>query len=142
MASTARTAALAAVLAVVSTACRTSPASQTASICSDLMHLRATVSFLEAPPATASVGEVRGDLQKLDSTIGAVGGSSAVPESIGKDLEDARDDYRDVFDGVGDDDSYSSVAADAAAPARRLGSAYDAVVVALTCGGSPSSAVG
>jgi hypothetical protein len=142
MASTARIAAFAAILAVAATSCRTSPSDQAASICSDLVNLRATVAFLESPPATATVGEVRGDIEKLDSTIGAVGGASFVPESVSKPLEDARDDYRDVFDGIGDDDPFSSVADQTAEPARRLGSAYDAVVAALACGRSPSPDAG
>ena len=142
MASTARIAAFAAILAVAATSCRTSPSDQAASICSDLVNLRATVAFLESPPATATVGEVRGDIEKLDSTIGAVGGASFVPESASKPLEDARDDYRDVFDGIGDDDSFSSVADQTAEPARRLASAYDAVVTTLACGRSPSPDAG
>jgi hypothetical protein len=138
MAATARIAAFAAILAVAATACRTSPSSQLASICSDLLNLRATAAFLESPPAAATVGEVRGDIEKLDSTIGAIGGSSVVPDSIATQLEDARDDYRDVFDGIGDDDPFSSVASESAEPARRLGAAYDAAVAALACGPSPS----
>ena len=141
MASTARIAAFAAILAVA-TSCRTSPSNQTAWICSDLMNLRATVAFLESPPATATVGEVRGDLEKLDSTVGAVGGSSVVADPIGTQLEDARDDYRDVFDGIGDDDPFSSIASEAAEPARRLGGAYDAAVAALACGRTPSADAG
>jgi hypothetical protein len=139
MATTARIAALAVTVAVLASACQRSEAGQAASICSDLMNLRATVVFLEAPSATATVGEVRGDIEKLESTIGAVGGSSAVPESIGDELGDARDAYRDLLDGVGDDDPFSSVAAAAAAPARRLGAAYDAAIGALACGTSPSA---
>jgi hypothetical protein len=140
MAATARIAALAAILAVAASACQRSEASEAGSICGDLMNLRATVAILESPPATATVGEVRGDLEKLDSTVGAVGGSSVVPESVGDGLEEARDAYRDVFDGIGDDDPFSSVADEAAAPARRLGAAYDLVVSILGCGGSPSPA--
>jgi len=142
MASTARIAAFAAILAVAATSCRTSASDRVASICSDLLNLRSTIAFLESPPATATVGEVRGDLEKLDSTVGAIGGSSIVPESTSKQLEDARDDYREVFDGIGDDDPFSSFADRAAGPAQRLGSAYDAVDNTLACGRSPSPDAG
>lgn len=142
MASTARIAAFAAVLAVTATSCRASPSDDAASICSDLLNLRATVAFLESPPATSTVGEVRGDIEKLDSTIGAIGGSSVVPESTSKQLEAARDDYRDVFDGIGDDDAFSTYADQTADPARRLGAAYDAVVATLACGRSSSPDAG
>jgi hypothetical protein len=137
MASTARIAAFAAILAVASAGCQRTDADAT-SICGDLVNLRATVAFLESPSATATVGEVRGDLAKLGSTIGAVGGSSLVPEPVGDELEDARDAYQDVFDGIGDDDPFSSVGAEAAAPARRLDAAFDAAFSVLGCGRSPS----
>jgi hypothetical protein len=140
MGATARIAALAAIL-VVAPACQRSEASEATSICGDLTNLRATVAHLEAPSGDATVGEVRGDIEKLDSTVGAVTGSSAVPDAVGKSLEDARDDYRDVFDGVGDDDPFSSYASQAADPARRLGTAYDEVVSVLGCGRTPSPTV-
>jgi hypothetical protein len=137
MASTARIAAFAAILAVASAGCQRTDADAT-SICGDLVNLRATVAFLESPSAAATVGEVRGDLAKLGSTIGAVGGSSLVPEPVGDELEDARDAYQDVFDGIGDDDPFSSVGAEAAAPARSLDATFDAAFSVLGCGRSPS----
>ena len=91
------------------------------------------MSFLEAPSPGASVGEVRGDLEKLTSSVRAVEGSDAVPDPVGGAFSAARDDYRDLLDGIGDDDPFSKVAAEAAAPARRLGGAYDAVVEQLAC---------
>jgi hypothetical protein len=138
MPSTARIAALTAILAVGASACQRPEASETASICGDLTNLRATLMFLESPDASATVGDVRGDIAKLDSTVGAIDASAAVPEAVGNELRDARDEYQDVFAGIGDDDPFSSVAAQAAAPARRLGTAYDAAAVALGCGRSQS----
>jgi len=140
MASTARIVALAATLAFALTACQPSEASEASAICGDLANLRATVAFLEAPPPTSTVGEVRGDIAKLDSTIGEAQASNAVPDAIGKELGDARDAYRDVFDGVGDDDPFSTYAREAAEPARRLGTAFDSVVAVLGCGGSATPA--
>ena len=136
---TLRVAAFVGVLALTATGCNGTGQARTASICDDLRHLRATVSFLEAPSADASVGEVRGDIEKLRSTVGAVEGSDAVPGAMGEALSAARDDYRDLLDGVGDDDPFSKVAAEAAAPARRLGGAYDAVVEQLACDRTPTS---
>jgi hypothetical protein len=138
MASTARIAACAAILAVAAAACRHASTSDASSICGDLLNLRATVAFLGSPSATATVGQVRGDIEKLDSTIGGVSASGLVPRSLANELSDARDAYRDVFGGIGDDDPFSSVSAEAAAPARRLGAAYDAVVADLACAPSPS----
>jgi len=127
-----------AAVALAATGCNGSDHAQAASLCEDLRNLRATVSSLEAPNTDATVGEVRGDIEKLASTIGAVDGSDAVPDAMGKALSDARDDYRDVLDGIGDDDPFSEAAAEAAAPARRLGGAYDEVVQHLECDRTPS----
>ena len=96
------------------------------------------MSFLEAPSPGASVGEVRGDLEKLTSSVRAVEGSDAVPDPVGGAFSAARDDYRDLLNGIGDDDPFSKVASEAAAPARRLGGAYDAVVEDLACDRTPS----
>jgi hypothetical protein len=130
---TARVAALIVALALSATACNGSGQTPTASICDDLRNLRATVSFLEAPGAGTSVGEVRGDIEKLTSAVSAVEGSDAVPDPMGEAFSAARDDYRDLLDGIGDDDPFSKVAAETAASARRLGGAYDAVVEQLAC---------
>jgi hypothetical protein len=135
---TLRVAAVIVVLALSATACNGSGQARTASICDDLRNLRATVSFLEAPSAGTSVGEVRGDIEKLTSTVSAVEGSDAVPDPMGEAFSAARDDYRDLLDGIGDDDPFSKVAAEAAAPARRLGGAYYAVVDDLACDRTPS----
>jgi hypothetical protein len=131
-----RVAAVVVVLALSATACNRSGEARTASICNDLRNLRATVSFLEAPSPGASVGEVRGDIEKLTSTVSAVEGSDAVPDPMGGAFSAARDDYRDLLDGIGDDDPFSRVSAEA--PARRLGGAYDAVVEQLACDRTPS----
>ena len=135
---TLRVAAVVVVVALSATACNGSGEARTASICDDLRNLRATVSFLEAPSPGTSVGEVRGDIEKLTSTVSAVEGSDAVPDPLGGAFSAARDDYRDLLDGIGDDDPFSKVAAEAAAPARRLGGAYDAVMEDLACDGTPS----
>jgi hypothetical protein len=135
---TLRVAAVIVVLALSATACNGTGEARTASICDDLRNLRATVSFLEAPSAGTSVGEVRGDIEKLTSTVSAVEGSDAVPDPMGEEFSAARDDYRDLLDGIGDDDPFSKVAAEAAAPARRLGGAYDEVVDDLACDRTPS----
>jgi hypothetical protein len=136
---TLRVAALIVVLGLTATGCNGSDDAQAASLCQDLRNLRATVTFLESPSAGARVGEIRGDIEKLTSTVGAVDGSDAVPDALGEALSDARDDYGDILDGIGDDDPFSEVAAEAAAPARRLGGAYDAVVQHLACDQTPSA---
>jgi len=135
---TLRAAAFITAVALAAPGCNRSGQTQAASLCQDLRNLRATVSFLEAPSVGATVGQVRGDIEKLDSTIGAVDGSDTVPDAMSKTLSDARDDYQDVLSGIGDDDPFSEVAAEAAAPARRLGGAFDAVAQLLTCDQTPS----
>ncbi|TMK17759.1 MAG: hypothetical protein E6G37_00080 [Actinobacteria bacterium] len=138
MSPTLRAAALTAAVALAATGCNRSGQEQAASLCQDMRNLRATVSFLVAPSAGATVGQVRGDIEKLASTIGAIDGSDTVPDAMGKALSDARDDYQDVLHGIGDDDPFSEVAAEAAAPAHRLGGAFDAVAQHLACDQTPS----
>jgi hypothetical protein len=117
-------------VALVATAChRETEQERAAALCHDLLALRATVAFLAAPDAEASVGEVRSGLDKLDPTF------AHIPESVGGGLFDARDAYRDLVNGVGDDDRFSSIAGDAAV-SRTLGVAYGSVLTRLACGAS------
>jgi hypothetical protein len=114
-------------------ACRSSETAQRADLCGDLGHLGATIAFLASPPANASVGEIRADLDKLDPTFGAVSASGAVPQDVVDRLITEHEAYRATIDGVGDDDAFSTVRAAAAAPAVGLSDAFESVIAALDC---------
>jgi hypothetical protein len=115
--------------------CRSStPNAQAAALCEDLLHLQATVALLARPPADATVGVVRAALEKLDPTFEAVDRSPLVQDGLRGQLGQAKDDFGDALEGVGDDDPAARVAADVADPRQRLVTAYAAVVGVLGCG--------
>jgi hypothetical protein len=118
-------------VAVTATACnRETQQQRDAALCHDLLALRATVAFLAAPYPGASVGEVRSGLDKLDATF------AHPPEDVFHDLLEARDAYRALVNGVGDDDRFSSIAAGDAGIPGTLGTAYDDILARLACGAS------
>ena len=105
----------------------------TQALCQDLTNLAPTVAFLAAPPATATVGEVRGALDKLDSTWQAVHDRADVPDDEDDALLAGQQDYRDVLEGVGDDDSFAPYLPATAGIAQGLAHSYEAVRVRLVC---------
>jgi hypothetical protein len=124
------------VVALLLPACGPSSASARADLCLDLTHLQATVDFLAAPPTDATVGDVRGALEKLDSTWQAVHDDPDVPDAEDDALLDAREAYQDEIHGVGDDDLFAPSVASTAGIARGLSDAYGAVRSRLACDGS------
>jgi hypothetical protein len=128
-------------VAIACAACHsTTPDEQAASLCDDLLHLRATVDVLARTPPEATVGQVRAALQKLEPTFDEVGSSSLVPDALRSQLGDALAAYDDAIEHVGDDDPASEVTADVADARLRLDAAYAAVVGGLGCGGSAPAA--
>lgn len=117
-------------------ACGTSSASARAELCSDLANLQPTVDLLAAPPADATVGDVRGALEKIDTTLQAVHDDPDVPDAQDDALLDAKDDYDDAIHGVGDDDAFAPHAAATAGIARALADAYAAARASLGCAAS------
>jgi len=109
------------------------PSALAGGLCTDLANLRETIGFLAAPPPGTSVGEVRGALDKLDPTFGSVSSSGLVPTSDVDALVAAHEDYRHVVRGVGDDDRFDSLTAQAESPAAALGSTFSAVMRDLGC---------
>ncbi len=113
--------------------CGPSSASAHAELCEDLGHLQATVAFLAAPPPEATVGDVRGALEKIDSTWQAVHDDADVPDAEDDALLDARDAYQDEIHGIGDDDLFAPHVAETSGIARGLADAYAAVRARLAC---------
>jgi hypothetical protein len=109
-----------------------------AALCQDLTNLQSTVSFLAAPPPTATVGEVRGSLDKVEATFGTVHGDEDVPDEEDDQLISAQEDYRDELKGIGDDDAFAPYVSVTAGPAQRLETSYGAVRARLVCPSSPA----
>jgi hypothetical protein len=121
------------VIAVLCTACGPPSAEAKAALCQDLTNLAATVAYLASPPTDATVGDVRGALDKVDSTWQAVHDDGDVPDNEDAALLDAQQAYRDAIEGLGDDDAFAPHVVDTAPIAQGLAHAYDAVRVRLAC---------
>ena len=121
----------------VLTACGGSSAEAKAALCQDLTNLQSTVDFLAALPATSTVGEVRGALDKLNAPWEAVHDDSDVPDDEDAALLDAQEAYRDQIEGVGDDDAFAPYVTATAGAAQGLQRSYDAVRLRLLCPPSP-----
>lgn len=128
------------VVVLVLVGCGRSSSSARAELCQDLTNLQATVAYLAAPPADATVGDVRGALDKIDSTWQAVHDDVDVPDAEDDALVEARKAYQDVIDNVGDDDLFAPHLAETAGIAQGLARAYEAVRARLACTSSPAPA--
>ena len=109
-------------------------------LCADLGNLQPTVDYLAAPPADATVGDVRGALEKIDSTLQAVHDDPDVPDAQDDALLDAKDAYDDAIHGVGDDDAFGPWIGQTAGVARALHDAYAVVRATLVCATASPSA--
>lgn len=120
-------------VAAVLVGCGGSSNASNAELCQDLTNLQATVAFLAAPPSTATVGDIRGALDKLEATWEAVHDHPDVPDDEDDALFAAREDYRDAIEGVGDDDAFAPFVTATAGIGQGLERSYDAVRLRLVC---------
>jgi hypothetical protein len=120
-------------LLVGMTACGRSSSEATAALCQDLTNLQDTVAFLEAPPRDATVGDVRGALDKLDGTWRAVHDDPQVPDDEDAALLQSQKDYRDAIQNVGDDNLFAPYVPATRGIAEGLMRSYQAVRVRLVC---------
>jgi hypothetical protein len=104
-----------------------------ADLCQDLTNLQGTVELLASPPRDATVGDVRGNLDKLDGTWDAVHHDPDVPDEEDDALLQSQEDYRDAIEGVGDDDLFAPYVPATRGIAQGLMRAYQAVRVRLVC---------
>ena len=121
------------IAAVVLVACGGSSSASNVALCQDLTNLQATVVFLAAPPPTATVGDIRGALDKLDATWEAVHDHPDVPDDEDAALLASRQDYRDAIEGVGDDDAFAPFVTSTAGIGQGLERSYEAVRLRLAC---------
>jgi hypothetical protein len=126
-----RTATVIGAIVLVAASCSRGP--DNAELCQDLTNLEGTVAYLDSPPRTATVGDVRGSLDKLDGTWEAVHHDRQVPDDEDEALQQSQQDYRDAIDGIGDDDLFAPYASDTRGIGEGLMRAYQAVRVRLVC---------
>jgi hypothetical protein len=118
---------------LVLAACSRSSAADNTEICQDLVNLQATVSFLAAPDPSATVGEVRGALDKLDPTFQAVHNDDTVPDAEDNALLDAQQAYRDQIANMGDDTPFAPTMSSASSIGPALLHDYEVVRQRLAC---------
>jgi hypothetical protein len=118
---------------VVLAGCGGSSAADHTDLCQDLVNLQATVEFLAAPDPSATVGEVRGALDKLDPTFQSVHDDDAVTDDQDDALLDTQDDYRDAIADLGDDTPFAPTAAATSSMGQALLHDYEVVRQQLDC---------
>ena len=121
------------VVCVLLGACGRSGAADDTDICQDLVNLQATVEFLAAPDPSATVGEVRGALDKLDPTFQAVHHDDDIPDAEDDALLDAQRAYRDQIENLGDDTPFGPTLRSTSSIAQALRHDYEVVRQRLAC---------
>jgi len=121
------------VLLTALTGCSRGGGSDNAELCQDLTNLQGTMQMLATPPRGATVGEVRGNLDKLDGTWDAIHDHPDVPDDEDDALLQSQEDYRDAIEGVGDDDAFAPYVPATRGIAEGMMRAYQAVRVRLVC---------
>ena len=121
------------VTCLVLAACGRSSAADNTETCQDLVNLQATVEFLAAPDPAATVGEVRGALDKLDPTFQAVHDDADVPDAEDNALLDTQQAYRDQIADMGDDTPFAPTMQATASIGQALLHDYEAVRQRLAC---------
>jgi hypothetical protein len=80
-----------------------------ADLCGDLRSFGATFELLVRPQVDATVGEVRGALEKVAPYLGRVAAVDATPESLDAEIADVEETFRDALEDLGDDEPSSRV---------------------------------
>jgi hypothetical protein len=120
-------------LAASAWGCASPPSDEAASLCEDLGNLAATVALIDAPPADATVGQVRGATEKLDPTIHQAERAGVVPDAEGDAFRAAQEAVISALEGIGDDASIAEVPPGRLEPIEELTARYDELIVLLRC---------
>lgn len=121
------------VLIVVAAACGPSGSEEVADLCTDLDSFGATFDLLTEPPTDATVGQVRGALEKVAPFLGRVRDVDATDERLDDELDAVEELYRDAFDGIGDDEPVARIEPRLGDAPSRLSADLEAAATALAC---------
>lgn len=122
-----------ALLIVLVGSCAPSPRDERTSLCENLGHLEATVVVFSTPPADATVGQVRGAIEKLDPTISNAEDADVVADADAEALRTEHEAALEALEPYGDDTPLADVPPERLAPASALASRYRATVASLGC---------
>lgn len=120
-------------IVAASVSCGGSPEDERAALCEDLGNLGATVELIANPPVDATVGQVRGAIEKLDPTIEQAQDAGVVPDADADGLRADQEVALEALRGIGDDTSILEVAEGSLAPTDALVARYRNLLVALGC---------
>jgi hypothetical protein len=125
--------AVACVAALAALASCSSSAEEVADLCGDLRSFGATFDLLLQPQAGATVGEVRGALEKVAPFLGRVAGVDVTPEELDAGIAAVEETFRDALDGLGDDEPASQLDDRLRVDRPRLGNVLAQAAAALGC---------
>lgn len=130
-------AAAALVLTVVVSACGPSGSEEVADLCADLDSFGATFDLLTDPPPHATVGQIRGALEKVAPFLRRVRDVDSTDELLDDELDAVEELLRDAFDGIGDDEPLARIEPRLGDAPSRLSADLDAAASALACPAGP-----
>jgi len=107
----ARVVAVLATAGVALAACGASAEEEAADLCADLRNLDATFELLLVPSDDATVGAVRGALEKVSPFLERLASSDATGEAVDRELDAVEEAFRDGLEGLGDDEPASAAEA-------------------------------
>ncbi len=92
-----------------------------------------TVELIANPPVDATVGQVRGAIEKLDPTIEQAQDAEVVPDADAEGLRTDQEIALEALHGIGDDTSILEVAEGRLTPTDAVAARYRDLTVALGC---------
>jgi len=92
-------------------ACGATAEQEAADLCADLRNLDATFELLLVPSDDATVGAVRGALEKVSPFLERLAASEATGEAVDHELDAVEEAFRDGLEGLGDDEPASAAEA-------------------------------
>jgi hypothetical protein len=107
-------------------------------LCGDMRSFGATFELLLLPQADATVGEVRGALEKVAPFLGRLAGVDATPESLDAEIAAVEETFRDALEDLGDDEPSSRVDDRLGGERPRLENALAQAAVVLGCEAGPA----
>ena len=113
--------------------CTPSEAEEVADLCRDLGSFGGTFELLLGPPDEATLGEVRGALEKVAPFLGRMADVEATPAALDDELRAVEEGFRDALEGLGDDEPATVAAAGLELVRPRLQTALAEAASALGC---------
>jgi hypothetical protein len=111
-----------------------SPNDDRVDVCRDLGSFGETFELLLAPPPDATIGEVRGALEKIAPFLERVAAADATSDALDDELVSVEEAFRDALDGLGDDEPATEADAELRGDRPRLAALLAEASSALDCG--------